>query len=368
MKKTVLSLLLAGAIALTACGGSVPADTKDAKSHFYAYDCETGATYSTMTGYNQKTYFLDFASMKVSPLCAVPNCNHNGADCLSRAAEYPVIYDGDMYFFHSEYGIEETKKGREFKMDSEFKKAALDNSEIQTMCEFTDAIPRNEDTMVICGHKLYFIAYDPDVEIDAYGGSTVKSGGGHDFLCSVDLGTFEYRNYGSICYVEDEYPAADNSSSAHISGISGGKIYISYEFMKEFADPQNDIVHEWTYYSFVFDTETEQYSESELPAAMYADDELYCWLDDKGDKLHVIVGGTDTALDYANYSNTAQHFGNRLFVAGAWVDLTDMTVHYLSDEYRNYSAVAFFDGDYIMREGNTTFVKLTEDELLALEK
>jgi len=371
MKKAILSFILAGALALTACGGSLPDEPEDENAQFYAYycrDCGECATYTLGNYRSQTTMFLDYASMKTAPLCAVPNCNHQDSDCLAKNAEYPIICGGDMYFFRSKYGVEETKKGREFRMHSEFKKATLDNSEIQTMCEFTDAIPRIEDTMVIYGRKLFFIAYDPDVEIDAYGGSTIKSGGGHDFLCSVDLDKFEYKNYGSICYVEDEYPAADNSSSAHITGFGDGKIYIGYEFMKDFADPQNGVVPEWTRYSFVFDTKTEQYSESSLPAAICADDELYCYLDDEGDKLHVIKDGTDNPLDYANYSNMALHFGDRLFVAGAWVNLTDMTVHYLSDEYSHYSAVAYFGGDYIMREGDSTFLKLTEDELLALGK
>lgn len=371
MKKAFLSFILAGALALTACGGSLPDEPEDEKAQFYAYycrDCGECATYTLGNYRSQTTMFLDYESMKTAPLCAVPNCNHQDSDCLAKNAEYPIICGGDIYFFRSKYGVEETKKGREFRMHSEFKKATLDNSEIQTMCEFTDAIPRIEDTMVIYGRKLFFIAYDPDVEIDAYGGSTIKSGGGHDFLCSVDLDKFEYKNYGSICYVEDEYPAADNSSSAHITGFGDGKIYIGYEFMKDFADPQNGVVPEWTRYSFVFNTETEQYSESSLPAAIFADDELYCWLDDYNDELHIIMNDKENVVSYDSYTNSAHHLRDKLFVANGWVELSDMSMHYMSDEFRDSSAVASFGEYFILRKSDDSFIRLTEDELLKLEK
>ncbi|MCR5707056.1 MAG: hypothetical protein K6G82_02150 [Ruminococcus sp.] len=371
MGKKLFSLALSGVLILTGCGGSIPADTDDDNVHFYSFfcrDCEVGAAYTVNNYHSAVTMFLDYASMETAPLCAVPNCNHQDSDCLAKNAEYPIIFGEDMYFFRSKYGVEETKKGREFRMHSAFRKASLDNSEISTVCEFTDAIPRNDESMIICGHKLFFIAYDPDAEIDDYGGLSVKSGGGHDFLCSVDLVSSEYKNYGSICYVEDEYPAADNSSSAHITGFGDGKIYIGYEFMKEFADPKNGVIPEWTRYSFVFNTETEQYSESSLPAAIFADDELYCWLDDYNDELHIIMNDKEYVVSYDSYTNSAHHLRDKLFVANGRVELSDMSMHYMSDEFRDSSAVASFGEYFILRKSDDSFIRLTEDELLKLEK
>lgn len=367
MKRTFLSLALAGAITLTACGGSIPQEPEKEKPHFYGLavrDCDTGATY-TLSGYiDSKSMYLDYATMETTPLCAMPNCSHTISSCLANMAQYPVIYKNYMYFFTYSQGFEETKDGPEFVMHSSLKKASLDNSEVQVVCEFDDSIPRNDETMVICDNKLYFIAYDPDVETDAYGGSAWSNVGGIDYLCSVDLDTKEYRNYGNFCYVEDEYPSADQSSHSYITGIREGKIYLDYIFSKEGIN-ENTIVPEWTYYNFEFDTKTEKFVESELPAALYADDDIYCWLDSENEKLHIIRNSKEHILDYTYYTNAAQLLNGKLFVNGGWVELSDMTMHSFPDDVY-YQAVAFYDGSYILSNSSNSFTKLTEDDLRAL--
>lgn len=334
----------------------------DASHYFYNFgtrDCGIGAVYA-----DSNTMLLDYDTMQKVPLCAVPNCNHIGSDCLANMAKYPVIYNNDVYFFTHTEGMEETKDGPKFVMHSVLKKASLDSSEVEDICEFTDAIPRNEETILIYKNKLYFEAYDPDIEADPYGGASWGSGGGIDYLCSIDLAEKKYKNYGSICYVEDKYPAADNSSHAYITGFYNGKIYIDYIFTKEMFDPLvNTGEPEWTYYNLEFDPETEQYTESDLPTAVYASGNVYSYLDEKNSKLHIIKNGEDNAIDYEYYTNSAAILNNKLFVNGGWVDISDMSMHYLEP---GYQGIAYYDGCYILQKEGNKFEKLTEEELRAL--
>ena len=366
MKRTFISFAVAGVLTLTACGGSIPEDPENKTAHFYdlaVRDCDTGATY-TISGYLvSQSLYLDYATMETAPLCAVPNCNHTISGCLANMAQYPVIYQNYMYFFTYSQGFEETKDGPRFAMHSSLKKASLNDSEVQVVCEFNDSIPRNDESMVIYDNKLYFAAYDPDVETDEYGGSNWSNVGGIDYLCSVDLDTKEYRNYGSFCYVEDEYPSAGQSSHSYITGIREGKIFLDYIFSKErFSRDTN--TPEWTYYNFEFDTKTEQFTESELPAAICADDELYCWLDDKNDELHIIMNDKENVVSYDSYTNSAHHLGEKLFVANGWVDLSDMSMHMFTEP--EYTGIAYYDECYIIKTGTNSFEKLTEEELRAL--
>lgn len=248
-------------------------------------------------------------------------------------------------------------------MASRLMRASLDNSEAEVICEFSDAIPRNEETLVTANGKLFFIGYDPDVEVDEYGASSVKNGGGLEYLCSIDLTSGDYSNYGLICYVEDEYPAADKSSSAYISGVDNGKIYITYSFTKELSDPVND-PPEWTFYNFEFDLETGQYTESALPAVLCAAEGVCAWYDGK---LHVMKNGDEHIIDCAYFISHATILNDKLFVNGGWVELPDMTMHYFDEKHEGYSVIAYYDGCYILTYGNYSFEKLTEEELLSLE-
>lgn len=369
MKKKFLLIALAS-LMLTACGKSETSPT-DTTPRFYdmgfrSYD--DGGAY-TAFGSDKKTIYIDYGTMEKTVLCAVPNCSHTTTSCLGAQAKDPVIFGNSIYFFTHTEGMKEYPEGARFEMKSRLMKASIDNSETETVCEFSDAIPRDDDPFVVVGNKLYFIGFDPDVEADEYGGASWSYGGGFDYLCSVDLITGSYTNYGIICYVEDEYPAADKSSRARITGADNGKIYITYEFTKELFDSINnpDDSPEWTFYNFEFDLENETYYESELPAALCAADGIYAWLDDDDDKLHIIKDSEEHVLDYERYTGAATLLNDKLFVSGGWVELSDMIIHYFADQESSRQARAYYDNCYIMTYGNYSFEKLTEDELLALE-
>lgn len=354
--KTLLLLLLAASM-LTGCAKSSNINDRSddhGEPHFYGSNARAygdGLTYSA----GGISYCLDLGTMEKIPLCARPNCSHTSSDCLAKTAGFGLIYDSYVYYFTEYHGMKERKDGKPyFEMDSKLMRASLDSSETEIVSSFTDSIPRSEETLVIDDDVLYFIAYDPEPEIDDAGGVSYTNGQGSAYLCSVDLDTGGYTNYGGFCR-EKDYDGR-KSSRAYITGISNGKIFIDYSFMQRKGEDFSRI-------GFEFDVDTKEYTKSELPSAIYADNEVYVWLDDADDELHVVTNGKDNVISYVNYSNSGTVFNNKLFVAGNWIDLSDMTMHRLA---ANKSVVAYYNGSYITNENNR-FEKLTEKELLALD-
>jgi len=169
--KRLLLLLLAASM-LTGCAKSSNInDRSDAhgEPHFYGSNARAygdGLTYSA----GGTSYCLDFGTMEKIPLCARPNCSHTSGDCLAKTAGFGLIYDSYVYYFTEHHGMKERKDGKPyFEMDSKLMRASLDSSETEVVSSFTDSIPRSEETLVIDDDVLYFIAYDPEPEIDVMG-------------------------------------------------------------------------------------------------------------------------------------------------------------------------------------------------------
>lgn len=380
MKKRVLSIVLA-ALMLTACGEKT-SDKEANKGVQYISGrgiYENGMTYSAGQSDHRVTRFLDFTSLETAPFCAVPNCTHSisSSECLSRVTgDQPILIGDSVYFFinngsHGNGDIIETSEGLEFVMESKLMKASLDSSATELVCEFNDALTRTEDSFMIIGDILYFLAYDPDPYIDGMGGASWGSGGGYDFLCSINIKTGEYTNYGSICYVEDEYPAADNSSGARLCGYYDGKLWIEYSFLKEDIQrdengiPEPDYVPEFTIYMYEFDPSVKEYVRSDMPEPQTITEEYYTYRDEETEKVNVISGDKTytTGLDYCELIANNKVFYSDLNGCW-WCSIGEETVYALNEEYKGYSVVAFHDGKYVLFN-NRKAVKLSEEELIA---
>jgi len=382
MKKKILSLALAFTM-ITGCG-----EKSKEKEHFFSQTTsykgvyENGMLYPSGLEPNKVQNFLDFTSLKKSVFCAVPNCTHSpsSGECLSRlVGEHPVLIGDSVYYFtvNGAHGIGEvvnTPDGPEFVMESKLMRASLDASVTETVCEFTDALIRTWGDYVVLDNMLYFLAYDPDPQFNGMGGASWGSGGGYDFLCSVNLDTGEYKNYGSICYVEDEYPSADNSSGANLAGWYDGKLWLTYSFMKEepiidVENPENSYHPPFTTYTFEFDPETEQYTKrDDMPEPLTIEDGYMIYRETDDGLFKAMKDGKV----YETYTNNYESVVNGKCCSSAlegpaqWVTLGEDTIHTIGGEYEGYYIVAYHDGKYVLFNDKEA-VKLTEEELIALD-
>lgn len=325
-------------------------------------------------GYENATY-LDFDTMEKAPLCAMPNCVHDNGSCLARIiGAQPVFYNDYVYYFTSNNGaVRETPDGREFYIESKLWRASLESSETELVCEFTDCAPEQglPDT-VLYGNELYFIGDDldptngPDGIIASW-----SNAGGYHYLCSINLDTGEYTNYGSITDEDKQYEFSANSSGANITGVYNDTMYIGYGFIKEEPDDLTTAdIENYTFLSFEFDFETKSWKKSELPFSRYMNNDTYTYYDYAADELHVIHEKGELVIPSDGEITQMSEFNGKLFiyyysVGSEWYDLSDGSKHSMG-KYDGYDVLGYYDGCYILAKGGRT-AKLTEEELLALE-
>lgn len=377
MKKLLISIMLAGFLFNTGCTESsknkttVNTDIQYISSYSYY---NNGVAYTIGDSQNFTKTFLDFDSMERAPLCAVPNCTHNGSTCLSKniGKHYkPVFYDDHVYYFATNGGaVKETSDGPEFYMDSKLMKASLDSSEVETVCEFHDAVPRETGNYALYENELFFVSDDRGAVLDDYGSYNWGSSGGNMFLCSINLDSGKYTNYGEIYEDDKEYEGAKYSRSANIYGIYNDKMYISHSFVKDQSiDSTSD--EYWTYVNFEFDFKTKTWKESKLPSSPCMNGDCYIYYDLESKKVKVLYQAKEYKFDLGfnnmdfRESQCSELNGKVFFPSiGKWYDLTDMSEHSMG-EYEGYDAVAYYDESYVLVDGVKT-VKLSEEELLGL--
>ena len=378
MMKRLLLLLLAASM-LTGCAADkdmsrsdITADNSEKtqyirQEHDY-YD--NGCIYAVLRGNKFIPYYLDFETMETSIVCSKPNCTHNSSDCLAnQLTAAPVFHGGYIYFFTRNEYVEELKAGkREFRMDSSLKRASLETSEVETVCEFHDASPNIGQGYILYGSKLYFHAYDPEPVSDEYGYISWGSSGGTDYVCSIDLDTAEYRNYGSLCANPDP---GRQRSSVYLAGCYKNKFYLGYAYLSN-SDVTDPGEAEFELSCYEFDPGTETITKSNMPYPHYCDEDTYLYVDEDNNKAYLTYKDREYTFDELLMDPRVSDDG-KLFYSGGWYDLDTMIKHIYSSgntgESSGYKYVAHYDGSYIFSTRNeyaqTVFVKLTEKELLA---
>ena len=380
MKKNIILLLLIPVMVLSGCSKNNSSKNDSEKSQEntakfmgeYSY-YKNGVAFKSRQDKVER--FLDFDTMAKSPLCAVPNCNHTGANCLSKnmGAYNPVFYNDYVYFFSSNGGdVRETSDGREFYIDSYLKKASLDSSEIETVCKF-NYCPDVWDSYVVYNNELFFIVDDRGVTSDGYGAFSWGSSGGTFFLCSINLDNYEYKNYGSIYDGDKEYESSKYTRSSNITGVYDNKMYIEHSFVKDQSLDSNSDDY-WTFLNFEFDFETKTWKEAELPYTNYMNEDCYIYYDKESKNVKVIYQGKESEINPGIDSlmdfrlSQCSEFNGKVFFPGVgkWYDLSDSSEHSMG-KYVEYEVIGYKDGSYIFLKGGAT-AKLTEEELLALDK
>lgn len=378
MLKRNLVILTALCIILTGCSNKIEYrenNPKNTKNNSMQYISEY-SYYKNGTAYTigDSKVFLDFDIMERAPLCAVPNCTHTTSSCLAKniGEHYkPVFYDNHVYYFVSNGGaVKETSDGPEFYIDSKLMKASLDSSSTEVVCEFHDCVPRESGRYVLYDNELFFVGDNRGATLDDYGNYNWGSSGGDFFLCSINLDTKKYKNYGSIYEKDKEYEGSKYSRSSNIYGIYNNKMYISHAFVKnQSIEPTSD--EYWTYVNFEFDFETRTWKESDLPSSPYMNSDFYSYYDAETENIKVLYQEKEyefeLGMDMQEFrtSRCSELNGKVFFPSiGKWYDLTDMSEHSMG-EYEEYDAVAYYNESYILVNGVKT-VKLSEKELLGL--
>ena len=363
-KNTIIILTLILITTLTGCFK----DSKKTKSedNTIQFISSTASYYKNGAAFsnNQSMLFLDFDTMKTSPLCAKPNCTHTTSECLANVVgTTPIFYNDSIYYFDYKANVKETTDDRIFYIESKLMKASLDSSETEVVCEFTDCTPNDE--YVLMDNALYFVGCDQNPQNDDYGNFTWSDVGGIDYLCSINLDTGKYINYGNICNVEDMYPAADSSSSSKILGCYKNKIYIGHSFLKE--EPQAGKTNNWTLLNFEFDLKNQSIIKSNLPYPFYADNDTYVCYDREAKYFNVIYKDKELIIPSEHEIVNCTEFNGKLFMpsVGKWYDLSDCSEHSMG-EYEGYDVIAYYDNSYILLYQGLT-AKITEEELLTLE-
>lgn len=318
---------------------------------------QNGLIYQNSSG---KTMFLEFDTMKSVVMCSMPNCNHTTSSCLSELLEpTPIMYNGYAYSFVTDTKIVEKSDGRELSINSKLQRVNMTNFEFEDFCEFSDCTPRIGEGYVLNDNLLYFIGHDENPHTNEYGDITWLSAGGNDYLCCINLDNSEFKNYGLICYVEDNYPTADNSSTAKILGYYNNKIYIGFSFLK---DEQGS----WELLNFEFDVNSKSLTESELPYAAFINDNAYVYYDKKSNSTVVNYNNDIYNIKDCIVDIYAPVYNDKLFTRDGFYDLSKGIKHNFSED-AEYEVITYYDNSYVVMESSGNFIKLTEDELLALE-
>lgn len=319
----------------------------------------------------ETTMFLDFDTMEKTPLCAVPNCTHKTDECLAKiVGDTVVIYNNYAYYFNTDSGIKETTEGREFFIDTTLMKADVNTSETESVSHFTDCAPAIREGYFLVGNELYFIGDNLDPHDDGYGNISSSNVGGIHYLCSVNLDTGVYTNYGSIYDGDKKYDAASNTSSSRLTGFFNNKMYIEYSFCKEMPTIETleaitSEPYKWfTTLVFEFDTVTKELIESDLLSSAYVDEDTYVYGDPFNNTTTVINKEKKYIIEGVAADVYARVYNNKLFLTESWYDLSDLSKHSLG-AYSECEVVSYYDDCYIIMNGGR-FIKLTEEELLAL--
>ncbi len=316
---------------------------------------------------NPKRY-LDFETMENTVLCSKPNCNHNTSECMAKiVGKTPIIYGDYIYFFDVQDGINETSDGDEFFIKSKLMRASLTNSEIEKISEFTDCEPREYDGCVILDGVLYFTGDNMNPTKNEYGGISYANGGGIHYMCSIDLDSGEYTNYGSIYDGDKQYEASNYTSTAQVVGYFNSKIYVKYSFMREYIESTDiDTRDKFTILNFEFDPNTGEIKESDLPTGSFMDGTVYVCSNYPEISTTIIDDDKQYNVEGVDAKFIGKYANGKLFILSKWYDVSNGSCHSLGDDT---CFVTMYNDCYILSNSSgTKFEKLTEEELLELDK
>lgn len=148
--------------------------------------------------------FIEYTSFNNIPLCNKPNCLHNDSSCIAKVAKTQgstpsVVYKDKIYYFTSSSEITESKdeKSTNYSIKCDLNKIDLHTGTNEKVCTFSDMEAITSSQIVLENNKIYFIANNGSIQ-NPSGAWYYFSSGGRQNLCSVNLDTGEFHDYGQI--------------------------------------------------------------------------------------------------------------------------------------------------------------------------
>ncbi len=343
-------------------------------------------------------YFLEYDSFQGTTLCNKPNCTHSDGSCIgqivTKGGTPPVVYQDDVYYFEETDGIVESEDGTEttYEITCTLKRISLSSGTSEEVCEFAGMDATYYDTVYLSGNTLYFIASNGALQSED-GGWSYYSAAGKQYLCSVNLETGDFEDYGLI----NDNPYAENSlfcvegsfynmnSMVTMCGVYQNKIFFSYTcaetseeiydaFLEKGSMPGDDDV-DWIYEVRAFDLETLEFCDTDLPYPVAVEEGYYLyWDDESGVYIVLDENGTETQLDGFEETFLPDIVNGKVWASEPNISYYDLTTGEITScqnsKYQDCGAEVetFVDGQYIVQymdeSGATSFDMVDESELL----
>lgn len=372
MRTKRIFLLLMSMILLTSCNNKdLNNDSENTgENRFIDYNYNFYQNGRVHLGVNENgsnvALYTDFETLGSVPLCAKPNCSHNNNECAAKLINSnPIIHNEKIYFLSYVDGVKELSNGkREYYINSKLNSLSMATSESATICEFNDCAPYTDEGMYLYGNEIFFMATDMGPYENEYGDIVTSDIGGKQFLCSINLDSGEYHNYGTIYPKDEAYESADSSRHGFIVGCKDLKLNIFYSYIPEH---KSNSYKDFVLMNIEFDLENKTFTESSLPSPSYLDENSYVGYDNQNEKNYIYYKDNTYEVDAEDRYDVSlingKYFDSN---SDVWLDLETNT-EYSMGKYKGYIAVTMYENSYILIKGQRT-VKLTEDELFALDK
>ncbi len=369
MKKILISLItIIAVLQLCSCDkkdNTIPTNNDDMRFiDLLTNNYEEGRIVSVDS--SKPVMYLDYKTMKRSIVCAKPNCSHHNNDCVAEViGRTPLLVEDGIYFFNYNDGVKELKNGkREHYINSKFCHVSLDSSEITDLVQFTDCAPADYNGILLYKNKIYFIGDDLNPVEDEYGYICTSNVGGKHFLCSIDLETNEYTNYGAVYDNSKLTETGKNDNSAILNGMYGSKMYITYKYCNDYDNLGEDGIPLINDVVLEFDPETKELKQTDLPKPLnYLTCDTYIYYDDQKEKTIILTKDEKTECEFKPGIHVS-FFNNKLFGLNVWYDLTDGSTHNFDSKYLDFEVMDYYDGYYIMGIG-AEIEKVSEEELMS---
>ncbi|MCD7891439.1 MAG: hypothetical protein LUG26_06690 [Ruminococcus sp.] len=186
MKKNVISIIIAAFLLLTSCGNNEnEVNISNSDGNIYIKRLYNIYEDGYITPDDTHEY-VEFETLENTVLCAKPNCTHKDSECVANlVGDTPIMFNGYIYYFVKNSGVNETGDGREFYIDTRLNRISLDSSEMEEITAFTDCTPCENSGCFIYEDILYFCGFDWNPTADEYGYIMTSDSGGTHFFFAV---------------------------------------------------------------------------------------------------------------------------------------------------------------------------------------